>query len=53
MQGSQPCNTGMQQDNYLRQGSANAALRLRKLVISAHGLEVRVLGEGAVDMLYG
>lgn len=39
MQGNQPCNTSMQQGNYL--GSADAALGLRKPLISARGLEVR------------
>lgn len=46
MQGSQPCNTSMQQDNYLKLGSANAALHLRKPVISARGLEVRAASAG-------
>lgn len=46
MQGNQPCNISIQQGNYSKLGSADAALCLRKPVISASGLEVRAASAG-------
>jgi len=46
MQGNQPCNISREQGNYPKLGCADAALGLRKPVISASGLEARAASAG-------